>query len=65
MELTIYLNKTDVIEITTKLKIKDIQLEGMYIDNILSSSNELTYTKIKYNLIYKILAEARKLDFSF
>ena len=37
----------------------------MYTDNILSSSNELIYTRVKYNVAYKILVEARKLDFSF
>ena len=37
----------------------------MYVDNILSSSNEPRYTRIKYNLVHKILVEARKLDFSF
>ena len=37
----------------------------MYIDNILSSSNEPRYTRMKYNLAHKILVEARKLGFSF
>ena len=37
----------------------------MYIDNILSSSNKLTYIRVKYNVAYKILVEARKLGFSF
>src|SRR5437868_12485400 len=47
------------------MRIKDVQLKGMYIDNILSSSNELRYTRMKYNLVHKILVEARKLGFSF
>src|SRR5207302_10129241 len=64
-ELTIRLNKLDAVGITTRLRIKDAQLEGMYIDNILSSSNELTYTRVKHNIAYKILIEARKLGFSF
>ena len=37
----------------------------MYVDNILSNSNELIYTRMKYNLAYKILVKARKLGFSF
>ena len=37
----------------------------MCIDNILSSSNKYIYTKLNYNLANKIIAEARKLGFSF
>ena len=37
----------------------------MCIDNILNSSNEHIYAKLNYNLAYKIIAEARKLGFSF
>jgi ribonuclease HI len=64
-ELTIRLNKLDAVGITTRIRIKDAQLEGMYTDNILSSSNELTYTRVKHNVAYKIIFEAKKLGFSF
>ena len=37
----------------------------MYVNNILSSSNEPRYTRMKYNLAHKILVKARKLGFSF
>ena len=59
------MNKSDAVEITTKIRIKDAQLKGMYVDNILSNSSELRYTRMKYNLAHKILVEAGKLGFSF
>src|SRR5437868_10655489 len=40
-ELTIRLNKSDAVGITTRIRIKEAQLKGMYVDNILSSSNEI------------------------
>ena len=64
-ELTIRLNKSDTVGITTRIRIKDVQLKGIYVDNILSNSNKLRYTRMKYNLVHKILVEARKLGFSF
>ena len=37
----------------------------MHISNILSNSCKLDYTRLKFNLAYKIMYEGKKLGFSF
>ena len=37
----------------------------MYISNILSNFSKLDYTRLKFNLAYKIIYEGKKLGFSF
>src|SRR6266516_3565157 len=37
----------------------------MHISNILSNSCKLDYTRLKFNLAYKIIYEGKKLGFSF
>ena len=64
-ELTIRLNKQDKVGITTRLRIREAQLKCRYLNNILSNKSELTCTKLKYNLAYKVVLEAKKLGFSF
>ncbi len=64
-ELTIRINKEDEVGITTRARIREAQLKSMYLDNILSSSEKLEDVKIKHNLALKVIAEAKKIGFSF
>ena len=48
-----------------RLKIREAQLKCRYLNNILSNKSELTYTNLKYNLVYKVVLEVKKLGFSF
>ncbi|CAG8718726.1 10534_t:CDS:2, partial [Cetraspora pellucida] len=51
--------------ITTRLRIKKAQLADIYTDNILSKNCKLEDTGLKYNLVYKVILEGKKLGFSF
>ena len=64
-ELTIRLNKQNEVGLTTRLRVKEAQLNCMHISNILSNSCKLDYTRLKFNLAYKIIYKEKKLDFSF
>src|SRR5207244_13175866 len=64
-ELTIRLNKQNEVGLTTRLRVKEVQLNCMHISNILSNSCKLDYTRLKFNLVYKIMYEGKKLGFSF
>ena len=59
------LNKQNEVRLTTRLRVKEAQLNYMYISNILSNSCKLDYTRLKFNLAYKIIYERKKLGFSF
>ncbi len=64
-ELTMRLNKQNEVGLTTRLRVKEAQLNCMHISNILSNSCKLDYTRLKFNLAYKIIYEGKKLGFSF
>ena len=64
-ELTMCLNKQNEVELTTRLRVKEAQLNCMHISNILSNSCKLDYSRLKFNLAYKIMYEGKKLGFSF
>ena len=64
-ELTVHINRQDEVGITTRLRIKEAQLKYMSSDNILSSNSKLENTKLKFNLAYRIICEAKKIGFSF
>ena len=60
-----YLNKQNKVGLTTRLRVKEAQLNYMHISNILSNSYKLDYTRLKFNLAHKIIYEGKKLGFSF
>ena len=64
-ELTICLNKQNEIGLTTRLRVKEVQLNCIHISNILSNSSKLDYIRLKFNLVDKIIYEGKKLGFSF
>ena len=64
-ELTIYMNKQDELGVTTRLRIRETQLKSMYLSNIISNDEKLDDIKLKFNLAFRVISEARKLGFSF
>ena len=64
-ELTIRMNKQDELGVTTRLRIREAQLKSMYLSNIISNDEKLDDIKLKFNLAFRVISEARKLGFSF
>src|SRR5437868_14701064 len=64
-ELTIHMNKQDELGVTTRLRIREAQLKSIYLSNIISNDEKLDDIKLKFNLAFRIISEARKIGFSF
>ena len=64
-ELTIRMNKQDELGVTTRLRIREAQLKSMCLNNIISNNKKLDDIKLKFNLAFRIISEARKFGFSF
>jgi len=59
------MNKQDELGVTTRLRIRETQLKSMYLSNIISNDEKLDDIKLKFNLAFRVISEARKLGFSF
>ena len=64
-ELTIRLNQTDGIGITTQLRLKDAQLKCRSKYSLLDEKCTFSSVKVKNNLTYNIIRNAAKLGFHF
>ena len=61
-ELTIRINQQDVLGETTRLRIKEGQLQGKYLSSLISKNYELNKVAFNNNIAMKVIQEAVKLD---
>ena len=59
------MNRQDELGITTRLRIREAQLRSMCLSSITSNNENLDNIILKHNLAYRVVAEAKKLGFSF
>ena len=62
IELTLRLNQQGPLGITTRLRIKEGQLQSKYLCSPLSSNCKFNKLVSEHNLVVKVLHEAAKLD---
>ena len=61
-ELTIRINQQDVLGETTRLRIKEGQLQGKHLSSLISKNYKPNKVASKNNLAMKVIQEAAKLD---